>query len=80
MFCRFILQVYTFSYRTVLLPSEISTSCRSDELYVNSFVIVTTYFMAQTSTIHSVDTGFTYAFSSRYFPSNTKYSVLILLT
>jgi len=36
--------------------------------------------MEQTSTIHSVDTGFTYAFLSCYFPSNTKYSVLILLT
>jgi len=49
--------MYTFSYRIVLLPSEISSSCRSDELYVNSFVILTTYFMEQTSTIHSVDTG-----------------------
>jgi len=35
------------------------------------FVIVTTYFMEQTSTIHSVDTGFIYAvfklpFSKQY--------------
>jgi len=35
--------------------------------------------MEQTSTIHSVDAGFTYAFLSCHFPSNTKYSVLILL-
>ena len=77
-FCRFIFRKYAFSCRSVLLPSEISSSCRSDELYVNSFVIVTTYFMERTSTIHSVDIGFTYAFSSCHFPSNTKYSVLIL--
>jgi len=32
--------------------------------------------MEQTNTIHSVDTGFTYAFLSCHFPSN---SVLILL-
>ena len=36
--------------------------------------------MEQTSTIYSVDTGFIYAFLSCNFPSNTKYSVLILLT
>jgi len=35
--------------------------------------------MEQTSTIHSVDTGLTYVFLSCHFPSNTKYSVLILL-
>jgi len=35
--------------------------------------------MEQTNTIHSVDTGFTYAFLSCHFPSNTKYSVSILL-
>jgi len=35
--------------------------------------------MEQTSTIHSEDTGFTYAFLSCHFPRNTKYSVLILL-
>jgi len=34
--------------------------------------------MEQTSTIHSVDVGLTYAFTSCYFPSKTKYSVLIL--
>jgi len=77
-FCRFIFQNYTFSSRSTLMPLEISSSCQSDELYVNSFVIVTTYFMEQTSTIHSVDIGFTYAFFSCHFPSNTKYSVLIL--
>ena len=64
---------------TALLPSEISSSCRSDELYVNSFVVVTTYFMEQTSTIHSVDSGFTCSFLGCQFPSNTKYSFLILL-
>jgi len=68
--------MYAFSCRTVLPLSEISSSCRSDELYVNSFVIVNTYFMEQTSTIHSVDTGFIMPFLSCYFPSNTKYSVL----
>jgi len=60
------------------MPSEISSSCRFDELSVNSFVIVTTYFMEQTSTIHSVDIGLTYAFLSCHFPSNAMYSVLIL--
>jgi len=53
--------------------SEISSSCRSDYLYVNSFfiVIVVTYLMKQTSTIHSVDTELIYAalklsFSKQY--------------
>ena len=77
-FCRFIFRKYTFSCRFALLPSEIFSSCRSDELYVSSYVVVTTYFMEQTSTIHSVDIEFTYAFLSCHFPSNTKYSVLIL--
>jgi len=55
-----------------MLPlSKILSSCRSDELYINSFVIVTIYFMEQTDTIHSVDTGFVYAvvklsFSKQY--------------
>ena len=70
-FCRFIFRIYIFSCRTVLPPSEILSSCRSDGLYVNSFVIVTTYFMEQTGTIQSVDTGFIYAvfklsFSKQY--------------
>jgi len=62
-FCRFVFRIYTFSYGTVLPPSETSSNCRSDYLYVNSFfiVIVTTYFMKQTSTIHSVDTELIYA-------------------
>jgi len=52
-----------FSCGTVLPPSKISSSCRSDHLYVNSFliVIVTTYFMKQTSAITSVDTELIYA-------------------
>jgi len=57
----------------VLLPSKISSSCRSDYLYVNSFFIVTvtTYFIEQITTIHSVDTGLIYAvlklsFSKQY--------------
>jgi len=65
--------MYTFSCGTVLPPSNISSSCRSDYLYVNSFfiVIITTYFMKQTSTIHSVDTELIYAglklsFSKKY--------------
>jgi len=28
----------------ILPPSKISSSCQSDYLYINSFVIVTTYF------------------------------------
>ena len=40
-------------------------------VYANSFVMVTTYFMDQTSTTHSVDTGIIYAvfklsFSKQY--------------
>ena len=64
----------------VLPLSKISSSCRSDYRYVNSFflVIVTTYFMKQTSTIHSVDTEPFMPVWSCHFPSNTKYSVLIL--
>jgi len=65
--------MYTFLCRTVLLPSNISSSCRSDYLYVNSFFIVTvtTYFVEQTSTINSVDTELIYAvlklsFSKQY--------------
>jgi len=34
--------------------------------------------MEQTSTIHSVDIGLTYASIICHFPSNTKYSLLIL--
>ena len=46
-FCRFGFRMYTFSCGTVLLPSKISSSCRSDYLYANSFFIVTvtTYFI-----------------------------------
>ena len=57
----------------VLAPSKISSSCRSDYLYENSYfiVIVTTYFMKQTSTIQSVDTELVYggwklSFSKQY--------------
>jgi len=55
--------MYTFSCGTVLPPSKISSSCRSDYLYVNSFftVIVATYLVKETSTIHSVDTELIYA-------------------
>ena len=65
--------MFTFSCGTVLLPSKISSSCRPDYLYVNSFFIVTgiTYFIEQTSTIHSVDTELIYvvlklSFSKQY--------------
>jgi len=65
--------MYTFSCGTVLPPSKISSSCRSDYLHVNSFfvIIVATYFINQTSTIHSVDTELIYAvlklsFSKQY--------------
>jgi len=66
-----------------MLPhSEISSSCRSDQLYVNSFVVVTTYFMEQTSTIQSVDTLtqglFIFLNNTKYFLNNTEYSVLII--
>jgi len=51
----------------------ITSACRCDDLYVNSFfiVIVATYFMKQKSTIHSVHTGLIYAvlqlsFSKQY--------------
>jgi len=59
-FIRFVFRIQTFSYGTVLLPSKISSSCRFDYLYIRSFfiVIVTTYFMNQTSTM---DTGLIYA-------------------
>jgi len=57
----------------MLLPSKIVSSCRSVYLYVNSFLIVTvtTYFIEQTSTIHSVDTELVYtvlmlSFSKQY--------------
>jgi len=33
--------------------------------------------MDQTSMMHSVDTGFTYAVFNCHFPNNAKYSVLI---
>jgi len=72
-FIRFAFRVYTFSYGTVLPSSKISSSCRFDYLYVNSFfvVIITTYIMNQTRTIHSVDTGLVYdvlklSFSKQY--------------
>jgi len=65
--------MYTFSCGTVLLPSKLSSTCPPDYLYVNSFFIatVTTYFIEQTSTIHSVDTELIYAvlkmsFSKQY--------------
>ena len=65
--------LYTFSCGTVLLPSKISSSFRSDYLHVNSFFIITvsTYFIEQPSTIHSVDTELVYAafklsFSKQY--------------
>jgi len=58
---------------TVLPPSKISSSCRSDYLYVNSFFIVvaTTYLMKGTSTMNSVDTELIYvvwklSFSKKY--------------
>jgi len=55
--------MYTFSCGTVLPPSKISSSCRSDYLDVNSFftVIVATYLVKETSTIHLVDTELIYA-------------------
>ena len=42
-------------------------------------MIVTTYFMNQTSTTHSVDTGLGLfkPFGNCHFPSNTKYSVIL---
>jgi len=65
--------MYTGSCGTLLPLSTISSSCRSDYLYVSSFfiVIVATYLMKQTSTIHSVDTELIYAalklsFSKQY--------------
>jgi len=65
--------MYTCSCGTVLPLSKISSSCRSDYLYVNSFFIVTvaTYLMKETSTIHSVDTELIYvalklSFSKQY--------------
>jgi len=72
-FCRFVLRMYTFLCGAVLPPSRISSSCRPDYLYVNYFFIVTvtTYFIEQTNTIHSVDTELIYAvlklsFSKQY--------------
>jgi len=65
-FCRFIFRIYTFSCRTVSLPSEISSSCRSDELYLNCFCY-RNHILYGTSTIHSADTGFPYAFLSCHF-------------
>jgi len=66
-----------------LLPSKILSSCRSDYLYVNAFfiVIVTTYFVKQTSTIHSLDSELIYAGLKLSFSKQYKiqcYSVLIL--
>jgi len=65
--------MYTCSCETVLPFSKISSSCRSDYLYVNSFFIVigATFLMKETSTIHSVDTELIYAalklsFSKQY--------------
>ena len=71
----FVFRIYgTFSCETVLPPSKISSSCRSDHLHINSFCnnnSVTTDIVNQTSTIHSVDTGLIYAvvklsFSKQY--------------
>jgi len=65
--------MYACSCWTVLPLSKISSSCRSDYLYVNSFfiVIVATYLMKETCTIHSVDTELIYSalklsFSEQY--------------
>ena len=59
-FIRFVFRIYTFSCGTVLAPSKLSSSCRYDYPYVNSFftVIVTTYFMNQPSAIHAVDRAY----------------------
>ena len=57
-FCRFSFRMNTFSCGTVLPLLKVSSTSRSDELYVNSYVTVTACFMDQTSTIHSVDIGF----------------------
>jgi len=72
--------MYTCSCGTVLPLSKISSSCRSDYLYVNSFfiVILATYLMKETSTIHSVDTELFYAALNLSFSKQYKYSVLIL--
>jgi len=72
--------MYTWSCGTVLSLPKISSSCRSDYMYVKPFfiVIVSTYLMKETSTIRSVDTEFLFMpLWSCHFPSNTKYSVLI---
>jgi len=54
--------MYTCSCGTVLAAWKISSGCRSDYLYANSLfiVIVATYLMKETSTIHSVDTELIY--------------------
>jgi len=66
--------MYTFSRGTALPLSKISSSCWSDYLYVNSFsiVIVTTYIMNQTSTIHSVGTELMYAVLKLSFSKQCK--------
>jgi len=49
-FIRFVFRIYTFSCGTVLPPSKISSSCRSDYLFVSSFcytvVVITTFYEA----------------------------------
>jgi len=72
--------MFTCSWGSVLPLSKISSSCRSDYLYVNSFliVIVSTYLMKETSTIHSVDTELIYAALKLSFSKQYKNSVLIL--
>jgi len=68
----------TFSCRTELPLSEILSSCRSDELYVNSFLVVTTYVMEQRAQSIQWTQGSFMPFLGCHFPRNTKRSVLML--
>jgi len=79
-FCRFIFRIHTFSRGTVLPPSKISSSCRSAQLYVNFFVVVTSAHILWTKQAQSNQwpQGLFMLSIRCHFPSNTKYSVLIL--
>jgi len=66
----------------VLPPSKISSSCRSDYLYVTSFfvaIVTTDFWTKQAQSIHWTQ-GLFMPFWKCHFPSNTKYSVFILYT
>ena len=65
----------------MLPPSKISSNCRSDLLYVNPFVAVTiSAHILRTKQAQFIQwiQGLFMPFLSCHFPSNTKYSALIL--